>query len=144
MSMSDILALILLAFVIVLPTMGDLALDHLMAIRHWGPYDLRSPDQCPGECWYPSPPSRLTRAWRDFRSRLWTLHYDLHRALTAPSWSPICRGFDGPCFRWGRTTHRGTTYADQDRNWKVLCPDCADAEQAHWEEMWTNYWRSVL
>lgn len=144
MSSSDILALILLALVVRLPSVGDLVLDHLMALCHWGPYDLRHPDQPPGMNWWPVPPSRFSRAWYDLRSRLGTLAYDLHRMLTAPSWSPVCRGFDGPCFRQGRTTHRGTAHADQDRNWTVLCPDCAEAEHAHWAEMWTDYWRSVL
>jgi len=56
-----------------------------------------------------------------------------------------CRGFDGPCDRMDAKLQRqNTAYVDDSRNWVTLCPECMEACDKHWKDMWDDYYSDKL
>lgn len=56
-----------------------------------------------------------------------------------------CHGFEGPCERADATyQRRNTNYVNDESNFVTLCPDCMEASEAYWAEMWQEYWSSDL
>ena len=55
-----------------------------------------------------------------------------------------CHGFDGPCYRMDATRNRqNTQYADEERNYAILCPECQKAANEHWADRWDDYYSMV-
>jgi hypothetical protein len=51
-----------------------------------------------------------------------------------------CQGHDGPCERTdAEWHHQNTMYVEERANWVYMCPDCAKARDAAWQEMWDEY-----
>lgn len=57
---------------------------------------------------------------------------------------PLCQGFDSPCWHFGKKRRQNTQYVDDERNFVFMCDKCAKINSEHWQEMWNDYWRSVL
>jgi DNA-directed RNA polymerase subunit M/transcription elongation factor TFIIS len=56
-----------------------------------------------------------------------------------------CEGFSGPCKNTNakyRLQH--TAYADENSNWKYLCPDCQNESNEYWDEQWKEYYAGRL
>lgn len=56
-----------------------------------------------------------------------------------------CEGWAGPCERkdaW--RDHMNTQYADEERNYATLCPDCWKECGEHWKEMWADYYSGCM
>lgn len=51
------------------------------------------------------------------------------------------------CERFTRSLafrRRNTAYADERSNYLLSCPDCYEEDAEHWDEMWSEYYASVL
>ncbi len=66
----------------------------------------------------------------------------LHRLLQKVF--PLCDGFKGPCFKLGERRRQRTAYHEDDLNWVFLCDKCAEINQEHWDEMWSEYYSQVI
>ena len=56
-----------------------------------------------------------------------------------------CEGWEGPCDRNDAERQRqNTAYCDDERNWVTLCPDCMKSNDAHWADMWADYYSGCL
>ena len=57
--------------------------------------------------------------------------------LNPPGNSTRCQGWGGPCTNTNAVRfHMGTLYEDPEANYATLCPECREACEAHWKEMW--------
>jgi hypothetical protein len=54
-----------------------------------------------------------------------------------------CTGFSHPCENEGKRRRQNTAYADDERNWVVLCDECFAENEEHWHEMWAEYYSSI-
>lgn len=53
-----------------------------------------------------------------------------------------CEGFSAPCENLNAEKRRqNTKYIDDEDNFKVLCPDCQQESNEHWEDSWNDYYR---
>lgn len=52
------------------------------------------------------------------------------------------------CWRCGEMNasrnRQQTAYVDDESNFAVFCPTCQDETDKYWQEMWTDYYNSVL
>lgn len=49
------------------------------------------------------------------------------------------------CGNDGGTRQRQlTAYADDERNWATLCPECQEEANEYWKERWDDYYRELL
>lgn len=56
-----------------------------------------------------------------------------------------CEGSEGPCNRKDATHYRqNTRYANEEDNWRTLCPECRRNNDAYWADMWADYYRDCL
>lgn len=56
-----------------------------------------------------------------------------------------CHGVDGPCPSLNaRRQRQNTAYVDDEHNWIVMCPECAEANAEYWEDMWRDYYAGRL
>ena len=56
-----------------------------------------------------------------------------------------CWGVDGPCSSMNATRQRqNTAYVNDEQNWVVMCPECAAANEAYWDDMWRDYYAGRL
>jgi protein-arginine kinase activator protein McsA len=39
---------------------------------------------------------------------------------------------------------QNTMYVDESRNWVTLCPLCAEENDAHWADLWSQYYYELL
>jgi hypothetical protein len=56
-----------------------------------------------------------------------------------------CKGWDGPCDRndaWRE--HMNTRYVNEESNYATLCSDCWKECNAHWKEMWADYYSGCM
>lgn len=51
---------------------------------------------------------------------------------------PLCHGADGPCFHYGKLRRQSTAYCDDELNWIVACPDCFEAIEEQWKDLWSD------
>lgn len=64
--------------------------------------------------------------------------------MIEPGKEEKCQGSSGPCSNTGKRRIQNTAYQNDESNYRTLCPECQKAEDKHWDEMWTNYYRSVI
>jgi len=53
---------------------------------------------------------------------------------------------DTPCTRCqapGTRRRLGTAYAEEEKNWVVLCDACMEDVEAYWEERLTDYYHDI-
>jgi hypothetical protein len=50
----------------------------------------------------------------------------------------FCCGADGPCFRIGTRRRQNTAYCDDERNWIIACPECFEAIEERWRDLWSD------
>ncbi len=50
----------------------------------------------------------------------------------------VCQGIDGPCDNEGIKRRQNTAYNDDDKNWVFMCDKCAEYNDQHWDEMWSD------
>jgi hypothetical protein len=56
-----------------------------------------------------------------------------------------CEGWEGPCENDTAVRRRqNTAYVEDERNWVTLCPECMAANDAHWKDMWDDYYAGCL
>lgn len=69
-----------------------------------------------------------------------------HNKLTELQTSDLqCHGWDGPCDSKNAVRyHMNTRYEDEESNYITLCPVCQEACNAHWDEMWREYYAIIL
>lgn len=75
-----------------------------------------------------------TTAPDDERSLALDLAYDVVGRLGC------CEGCGGR----GERYRQRTSYNDDERNWITLCPICREDNDAHWDEMWADYYGGRL
>jgi (p)ppGpp synthase/HD superfamily hydrolase len=64
--------------------------------------------------------------------------------LNLPSNLARCQGWYGPCTNTNAVRfHMGTLYENPEANWVTLCPECREACEAHWKEMWREAGREI-
>jgi len=57
----------------------------------------------------------------------------------------ICEGFYGDCERTDAIEFRmNTRYADEERNYRVLCPVCQQHSEEYWADKWAEYYAGCL
>ena len=76
--------------------------------------------------------------WR-YNIKIW-----LHTWIRSHTALPLCDGLYGPCFCRGHRRVQNTAYVDEKKNWVFLCDTCMEANDEHWDEMWREYYGSVL
>jgi len=57
---------------------------------------------------------------------------------------PPCQGSVGPCDKFGTRRRTNTSFEDEESNYVNMCDECFEIEQAHWADMWDEYYGSVL
>lgn len=63
----------------------------------------------------------------------------------APEGTLPCEGWEGPCSNVNAARQRqNTAYADDSANWVVLCPECMRLNDAHWQDMWDDYYAGCM
>lgn len=56
-----------------------------------------------------------------------------------------CDGWEGPCDSKNAVSyHMRTRYVDNTSNYATLCPSCQEASDTHWDDMWREYYASIL
>lgn len=56
-----------------------------------------------------------------------------------------CEGWDGPCESKNATCQRqNTQYVDDQYNWVTLCPQCMEANDEYWADMWKVYYGGLF
>ena len=40
--------------------------------------------------------------------------------------------------------HQRTQYSNEEDNWVNACPFCKEMNDAHWDEMWDEYYRGCI
>jgi hypothetical protein len=56
-----------------------------------------------------------------------------------------CEGFSKPCGKYRAVkTLQNTRFAEEERNYNVLCPKCQLEADKYWAEMWREYWTGCL
>ncbi len=68
----------------------------------------------------------------------------IHRFFVLHTPLPICQGADDVCFHHGKKMRQNTRYADDKRNWVVMCPRCAQANSEYWHERWQEYYANCM
>lgn len=56
---------------------------------------------------------------------------------------PLCHGYQGPCFKLGKTRDQNTAYVNSD-NTHFMCENCSDACNADWQEQWDDFYSGCL
>lgn len=52
-----------------------------------------------------------------------------------------CEGWFGPCESMNASrVHMYTNYVDEERNYRIMCPDCAEEADEYWNKMWLDYY----
>lgn len=68
----------------------------------------------------------------------------IHNFLINKIKLPLCHGWEGPCFRRWKKRRQNTSYVNEESNWVFLCDRCMKINHEHWQEMWNDYYRSVM
>ena len=55
-----------------------------------------------------------------------------------------CTGMYNPCDKPGKRRRQNTQYADDERNWVIMCDDCFAENEEYWRGMWADYYRNCL
>ena len=90
---------------------------------------------------------RLRRV-SSFKVKLLRFKYSIklwiHTWIRSHTALPLCDGLYGPCFCRGHRRVQNTAYVDEKKNWVFLCDTCMEANDEYWNEMWREYYGSVL
>ena len=56
-----------------------------------------------------------------------------------------CKGFNSLCGKYKAIKFRARTfYSNEGDNWRILCPKCQEECKEYWNDMWKDYYNSVL
>ena len=56
-----------------------------------------------------------------------------------------CTGFDRTCgSHKAKRRRQNTQYADEERNWVVMCNECFAENEKYWSQEWADFWSNCL
>ncbi len=79
-----------------------------------------------------------------FKQRWHYLVIKIHHFLVWKTSISICQGAEDACFRHGKRMRQNTAYADDERNYVVMCPRCAQINSEYWAERWHEYYADCM
>lgn len=55
-----------------------------------------------------------------------------------------CAEFNNGCEGVIEKRRQNTQYENEESNWVICCESCFEVIQAHWADMWAEYWNGHL